>query len=261
MEFFNKKEEVLEITLTQKGKQLFSSGKFRPHYYSFYDGDIIYDNNSGEEQNSIVPRIKDTPTLKQLTSVYNNVDNSKINSSENQTLYCEIGGKTILDQYKPAWEINFLSSPPFQNVGSRYNIVDNKNYEIKLSSCFDKNISNQEIIPQIDIQNLAQYVSIVGPNEDEKFYLVKDPPTILNINEYNAFENYEKQEIEVEIFYIDEKSTSKNILSKKLSFDENLEENIFKYFNLLFDKQADIGFKINTKNIYGDMVDKDGTTC
>ena len=64
MEFFNKKEEVLELTLTQKGKELFSQGKFIPTYYSFHDTDIIYDNSNNEEQNSIVPRIKETPTLK-----------------------------------------------------------------------------------------------------------------------------------------------------------------------------------------------------
>ena len=36
MSFFNKKEDVLEIELTQFGKkQLLSEGNFKPQYYAF----------------------------------------------------------------------------------------------------------------------------------------------------------------------------------------------------------------------------------
>ena len=43
MTFFNKKEEVLEIQLTQFGKYLLSKGKFKPVFYSFSDDEILYD--------------------------------------------------------------------------------------------------------------------------------------------------------------------------------------------------------------------------
>jgi len=43
MTFFNKKEEVLDIKLTQFGKQLLSTGRFKPVYYAFYDDNILYD--------------------------------------------------------------------------------------------------------------------------------------------------------------------------------------------------------------------------
>jgi len=45
MKFFNPKEEVLDIQLTQQGKRLLSMGKFKPKYYAFYDDDIIYDSS------------------------------------------------------------------------------------------------------------------------------------------------------------------------------------------------------------------------
>ena len=68
MTFFNKKEDVLEIELTQYGKQLLSKGNFEPYYYAFYDEDIIYDNQfagmineTGSGQNAIEKRIKDVP--------------------------------------------------------------------------------------------------------------------------------------------------------------------------------------------------------
>ena len=68
MSFFDKKEDVLEVELTQFGKQLLSKGDFEPHYYAFYDSDIIYDNQytgltneTGSNQNSIEDRIKEVP--------------------------------------------------------------------------------------------------------------------------------------------------------------------------------------------------------
>ncbi len=50
MSFFNKKEEVIEIQLTQYGKYLLSKGKFKPVFYSFSDDDILYDISYGENK-------------------------------------------------------------------------------------------------------------------------------------------------------------------------------------------------------------------
>ena len=43
MGLFDKKEDVLDIQLTQHGKYLVSKGKFKPTYYAFFDDDIVYD--------------------------------------------------------------------------------------------------------------------------------------------------------------------------------------------------------------------------
>ena len=68
MEFFNKKEEVIYVEFTRRGKQKLREGKFRPVYYSFHDKDIIYDAaqvaNVTEKQNDIEDRIFETPRLK-----------------------------------------------------------------------------------------------------------------------------------------------------------------------------------------------------
>tara|TARA_R110000824_G_scaffold112382_2_gene261516 strand:+ start:2128 stop:3258 length:1131 start_codon:yes stop_codon:yes gene_type:complete len=73
MEFFDPKEEVLEITLTSYGRQLMSLGEFDAHYYSFFDDDILYDARWAsiytETQNEIEGRIQDeTPRFKQPTA-------------------------------------------------------------------------------------------------------------------------------------------------------------------------------------------------
>lgn len=43
MKFLDRKEQVLELDLTQYGKSLLSRGKFKPVYYAFFDDDVIYD--------------------------------------------------------------------------------------------------------------------------------------------------------------------------------------------------------------------------
>lgn len=43
MTFFNKKEDVIDIELTQYGKYLLSKGKLKPMYYAFSDDEIVYD--------------------------------------------------------------------------------------------------------------------------------------------------------------------------------------------------------------------------
>ena len=68
-EFFNKKEEMLEVQLTEYGKYLLSLGKLSPVYYAFYDDEILYDAQFGgisdESQNSVDRRIRyETPNLK-----------------------------------------------------------------------------------------------------------------------------------------------------------------------------------------------------
>ena len=78
--FFDRKEEVIDLKLTRYGRTLLSLGKFKPEYYSFYDDDLIYDNQFGghppvtgsldslEEQNNIAKRIKETPRIKIQTA-------------------------------------------------------------------------------------------------------------------------------------------------------------------------------------------------
>mgnify|MGYP003142231761 CR=1 FL=1 len=42
MEFFNKKQDVLDLQLTGYGKQLLSRGLFKPFYYTFSDDGVLY---------------------------------------------------------------------------------------------------------------------------------------------------------------------------------------------------------------------------
>mgnify|MGYP003109408626 CR=1 FL=1 len=68
MKFFNSKEEVLDIKMTQYGRRLLSLGEWKPEFYAFFDDNILYDSQYGgttETQNSTENRVQDeTPFLK-----------------------------------------------------------------------------------------------------------------------------------------------------------------------------------------------------
>jgi len=246
--FFNKKEEVIDLVLTKKGRELLSYGNFTPAYYSFHDNDITYDNNSDEEQNSIVERIKETPTLKPVTGLRQENDASRkfmgLNGKE-YCLKCELGSKAIGDQFAPAWRLKFLKSPPFQYVGTdRFHIKDDKKYEVSFVPEIDAETSNQELIPQINIQTLKY--SIIGVD------LGVDENLLVEIGELNATNPDEFEEYEIEYYVVNDN----NGLFEKLSNEE-----IKEYVSIYFDKLADLHDDTKTKNIYGNQVEVDESLC
>ncbi|HAI41155.1 MAG TPA: hypothetical protein DCM40_25120, partial [Maribacter sp.] len=94
MEFFDTKEDVIDLQLTQHGKYLLSRGLFSPKFYSFYDDDIIYDSQYAffdETQNDVHERIKNmTPRPKTqyvfagIETQFHNTINPKSNNTFDQ---------------------------------------------------------------------------------------------------------------------------------------------------------------------------------
>lgn len=68
MSFFNKKEEVIEMKLTEYGKRKLELGRLNPTFYAFFDDDILYNTDAAgftEAQNDADRRIRfDTPSLR-----------------------------------------------------------------------------------------------------------------------------------------------------------------------------------------------------
>ena len=86
MEFFDRKQEVLDIQLTPLGKRLMQIGRLKPKFYAFYDDDIIYDGQYAgvtETQNEIYDRIKETPRVKQQTYLYSVEEKINKNTTTN----------------------------------------------------------------------------------------------------------------------------------------------------------------------------------
>jgi hypothetical protein len=73
MEFFDRKEEVIDIQLTPYGKYLLSSGRWKPTYYAFFDNDVIYDvahTSITENQKDSSDRIKESVRMKNQSILY-----------------------------------------------------------------------------------------------------------------------------------------------------------------------------------------------
>ena len=128
MTFFNRKEEVLDIQLTQYGKYLLSRGKFKPELYAFFDDDIVYDTNHAsasldENQNLIGDRIRETPRLR-TQYLFHDLDFAEKSTftevelghadhdseMEGDHACCLIGKKIITIQQKP--ERHYTNSAP-----------------------------------------------------------------------------------------------------------------------------------------------------
>lgn len=86
MKFFDPKEDVIDLKLTQYGKHLLSKGRLSPKYYAFFDDDIIYDikwvtGSLSENQSDVQIRIQDNTARPRVQTCYYGVEDEikKIN--------------------------------------------------------------------------------------------------------------------------------------------------------------------------------------
>jgi hypothetical protein len=119
MEFFNRKEEVVDIQLTQYGKYLLSRGVLQPSFYAFFDDDIIYDSqymstgssDALEASTQTAERIKTTPRIK-TQYVFEGVDRTHTQISKVNTSFNSILGKTLTLEYTDEQKLEELEKAP-----------------------------------------------------------------------------------------------------------------------------------------------------
>jgi len=161
MIFFNKKEDVIDLQLTQYGKYLLSQGKLKPVYYAFFDDDIIYDGNYvgvTEEQNEIKTRIEETPRTRtqyvfdgiETTVNHNNklirgelagqIKDIDLYSEEvqptrtkNYALSFPIGNSNSNTEKAPAWSIHCLEGQISSSFGS-IGVATSSLYDLALNT-------------------------------------------------------------------------------------------------------------------------------
>ena len=178
MTFFNKKEQVLDVQLTQYGKHLLSKGKFKPEFYAFYDDDIIYDidymtpsNNASlqtEKQNEAQKRIKNSArtTLQYNLGLAGAESNHKSMEARNErmALINPLGNSSLATSSAPCWNVKFLigkmsgSSTAYEASGSQVQNIPQINAEVIYEYDIEKKsgIINEEIILlEVDEKNSA----------------------------------------------------------------------------------------------------------
>lgn len=188
MQFFDPKEEVLDIQLTEHGRRLFSQGKFMPKYYSFSDEGIIYNSeNVGftEEQNQTNTRIvEETPYLKiiprntQVKEIGNFNDVSATSLKENLTQATMLNS-TIAKSYS----LGNMSYTGSQSPKIKINLLEGN-----VTGVFDYYVPSTDLeeyqkiplspIPQIDVELV--YLSTVVDSNNPQSVFYSDFANILN---------------------------------------------------------------------------------
>ena len=157
MEFFDKKEEVIDIQLTQYGKHMLSLGKFKPTQYAFFDGDVIYDSryaSGSEKQSEIEKRIKEVPRLK-AQYVYSGIETqiTKINKLVKEG---EIYGDT---DSAPGIQLGSLGKPGLMLMDDvTFQPTAEKNYSLTLP--LGESSISSDYYPAWDIKFLHSSASV-----------------------------------------------------------------------------------------------------
>jgi len=224
MEFFNKKEDVLDFKLTEYGKYLLALGRLKPAYYCFFDDDILYDvSGSGmyEPQNMAEVRIKnDTPSLRviptrtsaeqrvnsfvqQISELLgpnsdpaNNVDvfsKVEVFQDKGKVNAHPIGRSSLTSPYDAAWSVEILSTPQisssvlYMDDGGFIENTPQLNINLNYNMYFSENLAPGGNVESIPIFGSNLYLSI------EKNFLV------LEVLENNT--EFEKENFEIEVYH------------------------------------------------------------
>ena len=220
MEFFNKKEEVIDLQLTQYGKYLLSQGSLKPVYYAFYDEGIIYDSNYAgftEIQNNAKDRIQnDSPNLKAFHNFHSiqddlaravevkNSGNEKLaqlmiqqTPEKMQTLTKPLANSDLATNNAPAWNISLLngkiltgSTTSTLTLSSSATILNIPQIEVEIkysarvkdSSTFTEEDAEQDIIEHFDVRVFDDGTYISVDKDNLIFQIIEEHVPLNNDN-------------------------------------------------------------------------------
>ena len=251
MEIIDKKEETLQLVLTEKGREKLSKNMFKPHAYSFYDDEVIYENSYNsktEEQNAIQPRIKKTLILgENVTWDDTSTETTDKKSALKYPQYFELGGYEFTKKYKPAWKI-YVKEGKISGSVEQVPIELIKQSNIThISSSADY---KHDKIPQLNVECQYKVFKVFDVEaKTKKIYVARSSDDIkLEVFEENSFDD--KENFIVEVFQF----TSDYSDIKKLNFtnkeDPITKENIENFFNIYLDNE------IETDINYSDELEK-----
>jgi len=232
MTFFNKKEDVIKIELTPYGRHLLSIGKLKPHYYAFYDDDILYDTNKAtgpfpENNSQSKARIlSETPNLKPQTN-YKGVESNFFNTlrpeSEN-TLPYPIGTSTPTEEKANGWQVTFLhaTASAFQSVlsSSTTPYLNIPQVDCQLTYKMQvKNIQQEDIV---ESRNLA----LTEVANDGTFVKITEEQMMVDILEKHGFTYNDSLNVEVYLYDDDLADMQKLKFFNPVDFDEDGAESL-----------------------------------
>ena len=221
MTFFNKKEEVLDIQLTQYGKCLLSKGEFTPTFYAFFDDGIVYDSKYigfGEEQNAAEGRIQNqTPSLKTqhvFSGAEERIAKEEIFQTKEDKLHPasnQLGNTSINTDKMPAWDIKFYQGSLFaadEGVLTGSNIPTQNIPQLEIKATYKTRVIDiNEIDPNDNYIDIPEVLAGYNP----RFSSVFDDGTFIDFIPENllieVLENntdFEKANFDIEVFIVEE---------------------------------------------------------
>jgi len=242
MTFFDPKEDVIDIELTQYGKHLLSKGKWNPYYYAFFDDDILYDSQYAgivELQNDAQTRITgsarvrtqycfsgiETEIRKEMSLLdditHTTTEQEKIGiqatSDRDYALSLPMGRSDIGNENYPAWNITCLngllaSSIPYST--SSLGVVPI--VQLKMQDIIYKTETKNKSEEEAAALQLDESLNQIGESAPEA-----DPSDLILANRVYDDGTY----ISIEEDYV-----LMEILEKNTPFEEeNLDIEVFKY--------------------------------
>jgi hypothetical protein len=283
MTFFNKKEEVLDIQLTQFGKQLLATGKFKPTYYAFFDDNILYDGAAAgieEDQNDIESRIQEGTVQNKTQHVFSSIENTfskyldkrtdpsipeiervrvQADVEKDYSLTGPLGNSDLESTVAPSWKVTVLEG------------------EIENSVYFLTGAYQDLRIPQVDL-NITYTTKVV--NEDDAITDVESlnldtgmgndgvtfrDGSVIEVDIKNALGDlmimveesgvdYMKDNFEMEVYYVEPSNSSLTPLSfipKKTNVIDGLliSEQIEQNFSEIDESFVEYYFNINADSL------------
>ena len=234
MEFFNKKQDVIDIKLTQFGRFLLSKGMWKPEFYSFHDDNIVYNSTAVgvvEDQHETQPRIRSTPTLKTQVSFdsldkdYQNTYEHSLTGQAQQDIQPDIVKNYALPQPIGTSDINKDNAPALQVRYLNGSLTGSVNMLSLTSKSGGRNTLQ---IPQLETNIEIEYSNI---EEGTDFYenetgqmdiaitsVEDDLYVLLKVEEANA--PFQRENFDIEVFEIEKNDDNGTVVEtlRPLSF-------------------------------------------
>lgn len=229
MAFFNPKEDVLDIQLTEHGKVMLANGKFRPVFYEFFDDDIVYDAEYGgvqESQKDINTRIKSQVREKTQYSFVGSSSGSASPLDQYRNNFFPLGNSSLNKKEYPSFSLSFFNN----KVSSSYDTIKDTNTG---SWANERTIELEDVEYTVYVDytdpTSQRNVNLAGSNRvfpDGTIIKVQDNEIFIDIAEINT--DILKENFEISLVLEEDDA------QKKLFFENEQQPEIIKN-NLLVD--------------------------
>ena len=231
MSFFNKKEEVLQLKLTQYGKYLLSRGELIPKYYAFFDEAVLYDSQHAgfeEQQNNIEPRIQENTPANKTQHIFSGAETNIKKLTFNIATQMKHWEKNLPYPQNTADRHYSLGATPIgtSNLGTEKAPAFNVNFLInEMSSSYQHSTGSHQIlnIPQLNVDVAYETAisftadQVAGSSfrglgglelgtsfEDGTSIVITEDHILLEIDEANT--PYSSKNFDIEVFLIEDEN-------------------------------------------------------